>query len=636
MTNSKSSLIFWLSLSLSFAGVYALMALQRSFIPYLIQDDARQHVFWMQRFVDPDLFPNDLIADYFQSVAPAGYTSLYKLLAWAGVNPLLSSKLLPLVLGLIMTAYAFGVCLELLPVPLAGFIATILLNQCLWMQDGLISATPKAFVYPLLMPVLYYWLRKKLLATSIALILLGLFYPQGVLIGAGVFALQLVQWQNGRPCPSRNRRDYLLSGIGLGVAFLVLLPYALTASDFGPTIAAFQAKQLPEFLPGGRTEFFINDPWRFWFSSRGGLRLSLEPPLMAFGILLPLLLGLSLGQKKALFYQRFPLVQKVSSKIKILWQLLLSSLVLFFAAHALLFALHLPSRYTQHSLRIVIAIAAGIVLTIVLDSLLFSNYNKATSGNKSNLLSAIEERRPKVTSWEGLGVGRGGWGVGTPTEEKPTPNPSQPTSSPSQEGNKGWVSQKSSKQSIWRFGNQFWRLAIALALFSFLIFYPISLKKFPWTGYVVGDAPSLYKFLQQQPKDSLIASLSEEANNLPAFAGRSILVGREYAIPYHLGYYNEFRQRTIALIQAQYSPDLADARKQIEKYGIDLWLIDRGAFSGEYIAANRWLSQYRVAAEAIASLSQGSQPALAAQVEPCSVFQSDRFLVLEADCIIQQ
>lgn len=532
------------------------MAVQPSFSPYLIQDDARQHVFWMQRFVDPDLFPNDLIADYFQSVAPAGYTSLYKILAWAGINPLLSSKILPLVLGLIMTAYTFGVCLELLPVPLAGFIATILLNQCLWMQDGLISATPKAFVYPLLMPVLYYWLRKKLLAASIALILLGLFYPQGVLICAGIFALQLVQWQNGRPSPSRNRQDYLLSGTGLGVAFLVLLPYALTASDFGPTIAAFQAKQLPEFLPGGRTEFFINDPWRFWFSSRGGLRLSLEPPLMAFGILLPLFLRL---------YQRFPLVQKVSSKINILWQLVLSSLVLFFAAHALLFALHLPSRYTQHSLRIVIAIAAGIGLTIVFDSLLFSNNNK---------------------------------------------------------------------QSIGHFGNQFWRLAIALALFFFLIFYPISLKKFPWTGYVIGDAPSLYKFLQQQPKDSLIASLSEEANNLPAFAGRSILVGREYAIPYHLGYYNEFRQRTIALIQAQYSPDLADVRELIKKYGIDFWLIDRGAFSGEYIAANRWLSQYPVAAEAIASLSDGSQPALAALVESCSVFQSDRFLVLEADCII--
>ena len=39
---------------------------------YIVQDDARQYVFWMQRWQDPDLFTNDLIADYFSSLAPAG------------------------------------------------------------------------------------------------------------------------------------------------------------------------------------------------------------------------------------------------------------------------------------------------------------------------------------------------------------------------------------------------------------------------------------------------------------------------------------------------------------------------------------------------------------------------------------
>lgn len=34
-----------------------------------------------------------------------------------------------------------------------------------------------------------------------------------------------------------------------------------------------------------------------------------------------------------------------------------------------------------------------------------------------------------------------------------------------------------------------------------------------------------------QPQDIRIASLAEEANNIPTFAQRSILVGREYAIP---------------------------------------------------------------------------------------------------------
>ncbi|NEQ28184.1 MAG: hypothetical protein F6K28_56225, partial [Microcoleus sp. SIO2G3] len=79
---SKSQVIFWFSLSLAFAAVYSTMWLQQAFSSeYVVQDDARQHVFWMRRFLDPELFPNDLIADYFQSVAPWGYTTLYKLFA---------------------------------------------------------------------------------------------------------------------------------------------------------------------------------------------------------------------------------------------------------------------------------------------------------------------------------------------------------------------------------------------------------------------------------------------------------------------------------------------------------------------------------------------------------------------------
>jgi len=72
----------------------------------------------------------------------------------------------------------FGVCLEL-PVPTAGFIATLLLNQSLWMKDDLVSATPRAFVYPLFLAFLYY-LRRSLLPVCVAIALLGLFYPHFV------------------------------------------------------------------------------------------------------------------------------------------------------------------------------------------------------------------------------------------------------------------------------------------------------------------------------------------------------------------------------------------------------------------------------------------------------------------------
>ena len=144
---SKSQIIFWFSLSLAFAIIYSLLEAQQAFSSqYVVQDDARVYVSWMQRFLDPELFPNDLIADYFESVAQPGYKAVYQLGAAIGIDPMVFCKLLPMVLGLITTGYCFGVCLQLLPVPAAGFVSTLLLNQSLWFKDDLVSGTARAFM----------------------------------------------------------------------------------------------------------------------------------------------------------------------------------------------------------------------------------------------------------------------------------------------------------------------------------------------------------------------------------------------------------------------------------------------------------------------------------------------------------
>lgn len=600
---SKSPLIFWFTLSLTISAVYGFLAWEKAFSSeYVIQDDARQHIFWMQRFLDPELFPHDLIADYFQSVAPAGYTFLYQLMAMVGIYPIFLHKILPMFLGFISTAYGFCLCLEIFPVPLAGFFSTLLLNQSLWMQDGLISATPKAFIYPLFLPLLYYLVRHHLLGTGISLLLLGLFYPQGVLIAAVIFIFRCGQIQKPTQKPGffRGYQQLFVKGIKetrflkfsadrefgnpqkpgffrgyqelfvksiketrflvdrfhvicLGLAFFILLYYSLSASDFGPTIARSQAQILPEFLLKGRSQFFIEDSWNFWFHGRSGMGLAtiLTPVFMAFGFLLPVLIR---------FYAYFPLSQKIKHKVIILPQLILASFTLFFAAHLLLFKLHLPSRYTQHTLRIVLAISAAIALTLILDSL-----------------------------WS--------WAISQP-------------------------------------GKRLFLLPVMMILFTGLIFYPqLTMSNFPWTYYQVGENPEIYQFFQQQPKDSLIASLSEEANNLPSFAQRSILTGREYAVPYHWGYYQQFRQRTLDLIQSQYSSNLADVQGLIEKYNIDFWLVERGAFTPGYLAPNSWLNQYEETTKAIAQLSAGIYPAIEQYLDPCSVFEANGLVVLSGECL---
>ncbi|MCT7976869.1 hypothetical protein [Laspinema olomoucense] len=548
--------IFWFSLSLTFAAIYGIMALQKAFNgEYIVQDDARQHVFWMQRFVNPDLFPGDYIADYFQSVAPAGYTAVYRGMALLGIEPLLFSKLLPIALALITTIYGFGLTLQLFPVPLAAFISSLLLNQSLWMKFDVVSATPRAFLYPLFVGFLYYLSRNQLVGSCVAIALLGLFYPQYVFIGSALFLFRLISWQSWRISLSRNWRDYLFSGICLAVAFAVMLPYALKTNEYGPVLTAADAVTSPELWPGGRNPFYHENPFYFWLiGERSGILPPVLPPLIWVGIVLPWVCR---------YPSRFPLVSQLSPAGQVLKNLILAALLMFFTAHSVLFKLHLPSRYIDHSFRIVLAVATGILMAILMDWAL--KVLTPFSGHRQQLMAA----------------------------------------------------------------------GMMLFFTVALIFYPNYTPSFPRTNYRPGPFPDLYQFFQQQPQDSLIASLSGEANNLPTFSHRSILVGREYAIPYHQGYYREFSQRMRDVIRAQYSGDKTVVQGVIEQYGIDFWLIEQSAFEPGYFARNRWLQQYQPQAdEAIASLEAGTVPFVAEAIARCTVFNTGDLWVVQSQCMI--
>ncbi len=551
----------WFALSLGVTVYFGVQSLDYAFSrDYLIQDDARQHVFWMLRFLDPNLFPNDIIADYFQSVAPTGYKLFYRFFTLWGIDPLWLSKVLPLGLGLIATGYGFAATLQILPVPAAGFAASLLLDQTLWLEDDLVSATPRAFVYPLFFAFLYYGLRGSMVPIWITIALQALFYPQIALVSLAIVTLKLLDWQKPSQFWSSNRRDYWIWGGAMAIAFVTLLPYQISPNEFGEIIAASEARTQPEFnaiADGfGRGFFFHDNPFIFWlFGPRSGfLFLGLMTPLNLLALALPVLLKQG---------DRFPLSQKVSPDVRILLQAFLAATALFFVAHLLIFKLHFPNRYVYHTLRSIMPIAAGIAIVI------WSNrWFKVTSQN-------LPSSRQKI----GLLVAAFLGGI------------------------------------------------LAIAPFSEDLTISNQL-------YVKGRAEELYEFLQKQPKDTLIASFSREGDNLPTFARRSTFVGREYALPYHVKYYTKIRQRAVDLLDAHYSPDIQILRELIQNYGIDFLLVDRNAFTVNYIKDRTWLRQYKMASkQAIANLESGETPALATFMQRCRVLGTERSVLLDANCI---
>lgn len=351
----------WFGLSLLLPLYYGVVTLVYTLqTPYLIQDDVRQHVFWMQQFINPDLFQGDLIADYFKTVAPVGYTTVYQTLAQLGFDPLIVAKVLPLILGLIAISYGFWLVLVIFPVPFGAFITSLVLTQSLWLQDDLVTATPRAFIYPILLAFLYYLLKGSVWLSLGAIALQALFYPQLAIVQVGVLTMRLVHWRSGLRL-SRRWQDYGVWLLGCSIVLALVLTFSTHLANYGPTVTAAQMRTMPEFLENGRLPYFV-DFWEFWTSSDGSLGVPLYPPILWLSLGLPWLMRFSAQKGRS----RPPYVDRITPHIRLLIDLLVPSLGLFVLAHLLLLRLYFPDRYTAHSLRIVMAIASGIVLTCLL------------------------------------------------------------------------------------------------------------------------------------------------------------------------------------------------------------------------------------------------------------------------------
>jgi hypothetical protein len=556
----EKSRTFWFLLSCLLPLYYGTISLFNAFShPYLIQDDARQHIFWMHRFVDPTLFPNDIIADYFQTINPIGYGAFYHLVAQLGIEPLLLAKLVPIALGFMTSIYCFGVVMQLFPVPIAAFLTTVILNQGLWMRDEIITGTSRAFLYPLFLAFIYYLLKKSFILCIISVALQAVFYPPLALVEAGTLLMRLVQWNGWKPRLSKDRSQYPFSIIGAALSIALILSFFPRLGTFAPMITAAQMQAMPEFGAGGRLGYFNQDFWQTWISGDSAILPRFVPLIILLSVLFPV------------FRKRSSLSPLVSSKFTLLRDLLYASLVLFLLAHILLPRLYFPSRFTGHSFWFVMVILSGIGITLGLEKLRLWSIQKGINTGKVKAAIALTT-------------------------------------------------------------------LFALANVLLPIVPPIFLKG---QSQIIGGAPKIYQFFAQQPKDILIASLAEEIDNIPAFSKRSILVSKEYALPFHLGYYNQIRQRAIDLINAQYTPSLPELQAFIKKYKIDFFLIDRNAFQPEAILNNpglrNWLMQFQPATnEAIARLQRKEKMAIASLIKPCTVLKANKLAVLKAECILAQ
>jgi hypothetical protein len=324
--------------------------------PFTIDDDARQLVFWMARWRDPALFQSDLIADYFASVSPPGFRAAYWLPAQLGIDPVLASKIFPVLLNALMTVYAFrlGLVLSGRRLP-AAFLGAVGLAFLMAWSHVIISGTPRAFGVPLLMVFLFYLARRSTLGLTLSGALVALTYPPAAALGLGALGLTALRWRGG-PRLDFTRATWLpiLCAGGVGVAILLV---AALDRDFGPIAGMEQIRSAPMFHSGGRMPLL---------DARGAIRFN--PCGGLFGVLpiewcqladrrpaAPALLGLLLA---GLIWAAGGLrVRGPPGERPVDWgpivRLLLAGAILYGVAFILLLKLHVPSRYALTPLRLI-------------------------------------------------------------------------------------------------------------------------------------------------------------------------------------------------------------------------------------------------------------------------------------------
>jgi len=325
--------------------VFILAHFQGLSSPYVINDDVRQQIFWMWRWLDPELFPGDLLADYASHYVPWGVKGLYWLASWI-IDPLSFSKVLP---GLLFIFLAL--CLYRIGLALGGHRLAWTTVAVYWLMpfflDNLAGGLARAFAAPLLAFFWLSWQGGRPWGMGGALLLQALFIPYAFLISALAAGLAWLTGRAGRittpPFPAHWRHGAVLTA---GAALVGLMNFSYANDGFGPLVGYAEMVNRPEFYAGGRYAI-LPVPSVFWvlISPWEWIAPFRDWGLWAIAVCVLLAAAVLWGLVRVNWRDLRP-------KLLPAGYLLLASLLLYLAARLFLLKLFIPDRYLIYTLNL--------------------------------------------------------------------------------------------------------------------------------------------------------------------------------------------------------------------------------------------------------------------------------------------
>ena len=317
----------------------------------LFSQDATQHVYWLYRYADPQLFPGDLSIGYFSatSSAPWGYRALYSVIVpWLDALKAAEWLSAPLLAWSALLAWRLGQAVDSADRPLMGLLAVVVMLVLLPRVDLLPPmAFQRSFALPLTLLSVWALVSRRYAWVGVSWVAAALVYPIVVpvlgLTAGVVFLLDLVRERRMPPW-------WVWNGLLGAAAIVIILMQGGDAPGIGPMVTFQQAQAMPEFGPGGRQVLFGTGFSANWFGHhRTGLGWS---PWLVLALIASVAIAAGFGRLRTI-----PIA---------VWSIGFVGVVLWFIARLVMFNLYLPNRHSRWSL----AAFALVVLAVATYSLL--------------------------------------------------------------------------------------------------------------------------------------------------------------------------------------------------------------------------------------------------------------------------
>ncbi len=333
--------------------------------PFVINDDARQQIYWMQRWRDAALYPPNLLNDFARAYVPAGVKALYYAAAQV-IEPLFFTKILAGILFCTLGLAFFwigrrlgGRCLGFFCAASAWLSPFFLLN----ISGGL----SRAFAAPLLALFLLAWLRASGRGMAACLLFASVTIPYMAVLATGSCLLAFAASRLGRAGPPPFPARAVDFGVIAVCAVSVLaMNHGLTAEGFGPLATVADMAGNPAFSASGRLDLYpLPNPF---FDL-------VYTPFEGIGLFLDLGLGAGIASLAAIAAVAALGARRIGSRpirtgLAPMAFLLLASLALYLAARILALRLFVPDRYVSYSVNILYALGLATLFRHALAPLL--------------------------------------------------------------------------------------------------------------------------------------------------------------------------------------------------------------------------------------------------------------------------